>query len=181
MSSKPASSAPASSKPASSAPASSAPASSKPASSAPAPSATSAGKCPLDLKAGAYEYPHALRVNGVNGYNIVVDKNTKTEVVFDIPGADAGKTCSTYFTLPNKSDLVTTNYNLSGAGAISVMKDGKVVSTFTPAPGNAYLIESGKCAAGQAVTYTFSTTDSVSYSGFNDYNPCALGAFVTVA
>lgn len=176
MSSKPASSAPASSKPASSAPASS-----KPASSVPAPSATPAGKCPLNLVAGAYEYPHALRVNGVNGYNLVVDKNTKTEVVFDIPGADAGKTCNTYFTLPNKSDLVTTSYTLSGAGAINVMKDGKVVSSFTPQAGNAYLIESGKCASGQSVTYTFSTTDSVSYSGFNDYNPCALGAFVTVA
>jgi hypothetical protein len=180
-SSKPASSAPASSKPASSAPASSKPASSAPASSAPAPSATPAGKCPLNLVAGAYEYPHALRVNGVNGYNLVVDKNTKTDVVFDIPQADAGKTCSTYFTLPNKSDLVTSSYTLTGAGAINVMKDGKVVSTFTPQAGKAYLIESGKCAAGQSLTYTFSTTDSVSYNGFNDYNPCALGAFVTVA
>ena len=181
ISSKPASSAPASSKPASSAPASSKPASSAPASSAPAPSATPAGKCPLNLVAGAYEYPHGLRVNGVNGYNLVVDKNTKTDVVFDIPQADAGKTCNTYFTLPNKSDLVTTSYTLTGAGAISVMKAGKVVSTFTPVAGNAYLIESGKCAAGQSVTYTFSTTDSVSYNGFNDYNPCPLGAFVTVA
>jgi hypothetical protein len=180
-SSAPASSKPASSAPASSKPASSAPASSKPASSAPAPSATAAGKCPLDLKAGAYEYPHGLRVNGVNGYNLVVDKNTKTDVVFDIPQADAGKTCNTYFALPNKSDLVTSSYSLSGAGAINVMKDGKVVSSFTPQPNNAYLIESGKCAAGQSVTYTFSTADSVAYSGFNDYNACALGAFVTVA
>ncbi|KAI5247610.1 hypothetical protein E4T43_01963 [Aureobasidium subglaciale] len=179
MSSKAASSAPAS-KPASSAPASSAPAS-KASSAVPAPSASAAGKCPLDLKAGAYEYPHALRVNGVNGYNIVVGKDSKTDVVFDIPQADAGKTCNTYFALPAKSGLVTSDYTLSGAGVITVSKGGKVVNTFTPQPNNAYLIESGKCASGQAVTYTFSTSDALTLSLFNDFNACALGAFVTVA
>ncbi|THW12189.1 hypothetical protein D6D24_06738 [Aureobasidium pullulans] len=178
MSSKASSSAPASSKPASSAPASS-----KASGSAPAPSATPAGKCPLDLKAGAYEYPHALRVNGVNGYNITVNRDTKTDVVFDIPQADAGKTCNTYFSLPNTADLVTAAYSLSlvDGAKINVSKDGKVVSSFTPESGKAYLIESGKCAAGQALTYTFSTGDSLTLNAFNDWNACALGAFVTVA
>ncbi|KAH0010052.1 hypothetical protein KCU80_g21278, partial [Aureobasidium melanogenum] len=165
----------------SSKPASSAPASSKPASSAPAPSASATGKCPLDLKAGAYEYPHALRVNGVNGYNITVNKDTKTDVGFDVPQGDAGKTCSTYFSLPKASDLATSGYSLSGSGMINVSKDGKVIYSFAPQPGNAYMIESGACAAGKFVTYTFSTTDSVDVNLFNDYNPCALGAFVTVA
>ncbi|KAG9855500.1 hypothetical protein KCU98_g1848, partial [Aureobasidium melanogenum] len=169
-----ASSAVMSSKPASSA-------SSKPASSAPAPSASATGKCPLDLKAGAYEYPHALRVNGVNGYNITINKDTKTDVGFDIPQGDAGKTCSTYFSLPKASDLATSGYSLSGSGMINVSKDGKVIYSFAPQPGNAYLIESGACAAGKFVTYTFSTADSVDVNLFNDYNPCALGAFVTVA
>ncbi|THY18881.1 hypothetical protein D6D00_07906 [Aureobasidium pullulans] len=178
MSSKASSSAPASSKPASSAPASS-----KASGSAPAPSATPSGKCPLDLKAGAYEYPHALRVNGVNGYNITVNRDTKTDVVFDIPQADAGKTCSTYFSLPNTADLVTAAYSLSlvDGAKINVSKDGKVVNSFTPESGKAYLIESGKCAAGQALTYTFSTGDSLTLNAFNDWNACALGAFVTVA
>jgi len=179
MSSKASSSTPASSKPASSAPASS-----KASGSAPAPSATAAGKkCPLDLKTGAFEYPHALRVNGVNGYNITVKRDTKTDVTFDIPQADAGKTCNTYFSLPNRSDLETADYSLTlvDGAKINVSKDGKVVNSFTPESGKAYLIESGKCAAGQAITYTFSTGDSVELNLFNDYNPCALGAFVTVA
>ncbi|KAH0109948.1 hypothetical protein KCU60_g6578, partial [Aureobasidium melanogenum] len=189
-SSMPQSSAPASSmKPSSAAssavmsskPASSAPASSAPASSAPAPSASATGKCPLDLKAGAYEYPHALRVNGVNGYNVTINKDTKTDVGFDIPQGDSGKTCSTYFSLPKASDLATSGYSLSGTGMINVSKDGKVIYSFAPQPGNAYLIESGACAAGKFVTYTFSTADSVDVNLFNDYNPCALGAFVTVA
>ncbi|KAH0395435.1 hypothetical protein KCU89_g10333, partial [Aureobasidium melanogenum] len=72
-------------------------------------------------------------------------------------------------------------YSLSGSGMIDVSKDGKVVYSFAPQAGNAYLIESGACAAGKFVTYTFSTVDSVDVNLFNDYNPCALGAFVTVA
>ncbi|THZ78727.1 hypothetical protein D6C84_08134 [Aureobasidium pullulans] len=179
MSSKASSSAPASSKPASSAPASS-----KASGSAPAPSATPAGKkCPLDLKAGSFEYPHALRVNGVNGYNITVKRDTKTDVVFDIPQVDAGKTCNTYFTLPNRSDLETSDYSLSlvDGAKINVIKDGKTITSFTPQPNNAYLIESGKCAAGQSVAYTFSTGDSIELNLFSDYNPCPLGAFITVA
>jgi hypothetical protein len=120
-------------------------------------------------------------VNGVNGYNITVNKDTKTDVGFDIPQGDAGKTCSTYFSLPKASDLATSGYTLSGSGMIDVSKDGKVVYSFAPQPGNAYLIESGACAAGKFVTYTFSTADSVDVNLFNDYNPCALGAFVTVA
>ncbi|THV78596.1 hypothetical protein D6D27_09142 [Aureobasidium pullulans] len=174
----------ASSAPASSKPASSAPASSKASGSAPAPSATPAGKkCPLELKAGSFEYPHALRVNGVNGYNLTVSRDTKTDVVFDIPQADAGKTCNTYFTLPNRSDLETADYSVTlvDGAKINVMRDGKTVSSFVPESGKAVLIESGKCAAGQAVTYTFSTGDSLTLNAFVDYNPCPLGTFITVA
>jgi len=148
------------------------------------PAPTSSSKCPLDLVKGTYEYPHLLEINGVNGYFGRVDRASNTSLTFDIPSSDAGKTCNTYFLLPAKATLETSDYNLTMSNGAKISVDnaaGKTVAQFAPVADNKYLVESQACPAGGQVKYGMSTKDSGSLSWFNDWNPCALGMFITIS
>ncbi|KAH0375256.1 hypothetical protein KCU92_g10233, partial [Aureobasidium melanogenum] len=198
----PASSAPASSKPASSAPASSAPASSKPASSAPA-SGTSGNVCATTLT-GAYQTPHAIIPVNKNSpstsygtqYDASISSSNSTIFNFDIPSSYAGKQCTVIFLLPNKSQLATSDFNLSGAGGITfdqltspaplsvtyatspaVKTTLDTISSVTP--GNSYVVSSGACQAGSTISILASATGSLDLEFFEDWNPSALGLFIT--
>ncbi|KAG9856952.1 hypothetical protein KCU98_g1660, partial [Aureobasidium melanogenum] len=203
--SKPASPAPASSKHASSAPTSSAPASSKPASSAPA-SGTAGGNgnaCQTTLS-GAYQTPHAIIPVNKNSsstsygtqYNAHLSSSNSTIFNFDIPSSYAGKQCSVIFLLPNKSQLVTSDFTLSGAGGIkfdqltspaplsvtyatypAVKSTLDTISSVTP--GNSYVVSSGACQAGSTISILASATGSLELSLFEDWDPSAIGLFIT--
>ncbi|KAG9568746.1 hypothetical protein KCU71_g7118, partial [Aureobasidium melanogenum] len=201
-SSKPASSAPASSKPASSAPASSAPASSKPASSAPA-SGTSGNVCATTLT-GAYQTPHAIIPVNKNSpstsygtqYDAYLSSSNSTIFNFDIPSSYAGKQCTVIFLLPNKSQLATSDFTLSGAGGIKfdqLTSPAPLSVTYAtcPAvkttldtidsvtPGNSYVVSSGACQAGSTISILASATGSLNLEYFEDWNPSAIGLFIT--
>ncbi|KAG9525196.1 hypothetical protein KCV07_g1540, partial [Aureobasidium melanogenum] len=198
----PASSAPVSSKPASSAPASSAPASSKPASSAPA-SGTSGNVCATTLT-GAYQTPHAIIPVNKNSpstsygtqYDAYISSSNSTIFNFDIPSSYAGKQCTVIFLLPNKSQLATSDFNLSGAGGITfdqltspaplsvtyatcpaVKTTLDTISSVTP--GNSYVVSSGACQAGSTISILASATGSLNLEYFEDWNPSAIGLFIT--
>ncbi|KAG9666699.1 hypothetical protein KCU99_g9644, partial [Aureobasidium melanogenum] len=198
----PASSAPVSSKPASSAPASSAPASSKPASSAPA-SGTSGNVCATTLT-GAYQTPHAIIPVNKNSpstsygtqYDAYISSSNSTIFNFDIPSSYAGKQCTVIFLLPNKSQLATSDFSLSGAGGITfdqLTSPAPLSVTYatTPAvkstldtissvtPGNSYVVSSGACQAGSTISILASATGSLNLEYFEDWNPSAIGLFIT--
>jgi hypothetical protein len=142
-----------------------------------------AGKCPLHLIDGSYQFPHRLEINGVAGYFGQVSKSDHTYVEFDIPVSYAGKTCTTYFSLPNKQDLETSSYDLSvsSGGKITVTaKSSNTVTSFVPAGNEAFKVDSGKCQPGQ-ISYVMTTPDDVYINWFQDYNDCALGMFVVAS
>ncbi|KAH0340534.1 hypothetical protein KCU81_g6784, partial [Aureobasidium melanogenum] len=214
--SAPASSAPAASKPASSAPAPSAPASSaasKPASSAPAPSApassvpasgTAGGNHCATTLSGAYQTPHAIIPVNKNSpstsygtqYDAYFSSANSTVFNFDIPSSYSGKQCSVIFLLPNKDQLVTSDFTLSGSGGIkfdqlsspaplsvSYATCPAVKSTLgmvdNVMPGNSYVVSTSACQAGSTISILASATGSLNLELFEDWNPSAIGLFIT--
>ncbi|KEQ81393.1 hypothetical protein M438DRAFT_338166 [Aureobasidium pullulans EXF-150] len=144
---------------------------------------TSGGKCPLQLINNSYEFPHRLEINGNAGYFGQVSKSDSTCVEFDIPVSYAGKTCTTYFSLPNKQDLKTSSYDLSASpgGKITVTAESSnTVTSFVPAGDKAFKVDSGKCQPGR-VSYVMTTPDDVYINWFQDRNDCALGMFVVAS
>ncbi|KAF2998192.1 hypothetical protein E8E13_004305 [Curvularia kusanoi] len=204
---KPSQPAPQPSAPAQSYPAQSQPASkpSQPAQSQPAPMpsapAQSGGKCPTDLN-GAYQYPHLIvpvdsqqssKTFGTS-YNGKVNSHTCSIFNFDIPTSYSGKTCSVVFLFPEKKDLETSSYTVSGSGKVNFTKlkgpasqqttyanqPGKEsdLASMSIAPGNSYSIASGACAAGQTVSYEICSEGDFALDYFQDYNPSPLGLYV---
>lgn len=157
-----------------------------PAASTPAvaPVAESSSKCPLDLKAGTFEYPHLLEVNGVNGYFGGVNSTANTTFTFDIPASDKGKMCNTYFILPAKGTMETSDYQLTTAGDakihVSESKHGEVAS-FIPKEDEDWLVFSEECPAGGQIKYNMGAEKGINLSWFQDYNPCAVGMYVIVS
>ncbi|PZC89211.1 But2 multi-domain protein [Pyrenophora tritici-repentis] len=105
----------------------------------PSPSSPSHPSCPEDLF-GPYEYPHLIipvsssspsEPSG-SSYNGQVSATTCTLFNFDIPASMAGKSCSTIFMLPLKSELETSDYKLSGSGVCTITRlDGPVTEQST--------------------------------------------------
>ncbi|KAH0402206.1 hypothetical protein KCU89_g3389, partial [Aureobasidium melanogenum] len=177
-------------------------ASSKPASSAPA-SGTSGNVCATTLT-GAYQTPHAIIPVNKNSpstsygtqYDAYISSSNSTIFNFDIPSSYAGKQCTVIFLLPNKSQLATSNFTLSGAGGITfdqLTSPAPLSVTYatTPAvkstldtissvtPGNSYVVSSGACQAGSTISILASATGSLDLELFEDWNPSALGLFIT--
>lgn len=76
--------------------------------------------------------------------------------------------------------LVTSDYTLDVAGdaKIVVSSEGKQTAAFVPKAGEKFLVASGECEAGKAVSFEMVATEGVSLRWFQDWNACALGAFV---
>lgn len=184
-------------------PAGSAAVSTIPAASATAP-ASNGKDCPTNLK-GQYEYPHLIvPVDSQNpkkaygtSYNGTITPTISSIFNFDIPASDAGKTCSLVFLFPAQKHLQTSAYKFNGEGGLKISElkapateqttyetvpaasgGSKIVGGV--APGNEYLVFSRACAAGQRIAFELSSTDGLDLSFFQDYNPSAIGAYVTV-
>ncbi|KAI5275073.1 hypothetical protein E4T47_01984 [Aureobasidium subglaciale] len=191
--SQPPGSKPAASGPAPSGPASQ-PAGSQPAASVPPPSGTSNGNgdkgngnaCPTALT-GAYQTPHAIipinkdqpSTSYGTQYNAYVSSSNNTIFNFDIPSSYSGKHCSVIFLFPEKSDLETSDFTMSGSGG---MKFDQLVSpapltvsySSCPAvssnmgtiasvtPGNSYMVATGACQPGTTMSILASGTGGMS-------------------
>ncbi|KAL4986153.1 ubiquitin 3 binding protein But2 C-terminal domain-containing protein [Aspergillus falconensis] len=163
----------------------------------------SGGSCPTDLS-GNYEFPHLIipidssspdEAYGTQ-FNGTVTPTVSTIFNFDIPAADAGKTCSLVFLFPRQEDLETSAFDFSGDGTIqfSAVETPATQSTtynnapqisqnfgqFIVSPGNSYTVSSFECPAGQTVGYEMSTAGSTNLEFFEDYNPSPIGLFITV-
>ncbi|KAI5197989.1 hypothetical protein E4T39_06954 [Aureobasidium subglaciale] len=191
--SQPAASKPASSGPAQSVPASQ-PAGSQPAGSALPPSGTPNGNgngangnaCPTALT-GAYQTPHAIipinkdqpGTSYGTQYNAYLSSSNSTIFNFDIPSSYSGKQCSVIFLFPNKSDLETSDFTISGSGGIkfdllsspaplsvSYSSYPAVTSTMgivaSISPGNSYVVATGACQAGTTMSILASGTGGMS-------------------
>ncbi|KAJ5514344.1 hypothetical protein N7463_003896 [Penicillium fimorum] len=172
------------------------------ATSKPSVTGTSGGACPTDLS-GNYEIPHLIipvdssspSTTAGTGFNGSVSSTMSTLFNFDIPNADAGKTCSLIFLFPKLEDLETSSYSFRGDGKIDFAKLSSTadsstnfgnmpsvsqdLGTITVSPGNSYLISTFSCPAGQAVAYEMKNAGSTDFNFFEDWNPSPLGLYVT--
>ncbi|KAJ5834805.1 hypothetical protein N7447_000831 [Penicillium robsamsonii] len=172
------------------------------ATSKPSATGTSGGACPTDLS-GNYEIPHLIipvdssspSTTAGTGFNGTVSSTMSTLFNFDIPNADAGKTCSLIFLFPKLEDLETSSYSFSGDGKIDFAKLSSIadsstnfgnmpsvsqdLGTITVSPGNSYLVSTFSCPAGQAVTYEIKNAGSTDFNFFEDWNPSPLGLYIT--
>lgn len=157
--------------------------------------------CPQDLN-GNYQYPHLIvpvdsqspdKAYGTQ-YNGKIDSHTCTIFNFDIPASYSGKKCSAIFLLPNKKDLQTSDYTISGSGQCTVTKlkgnadqqttwnnqpakDGQG-ATFGVMPGGAWTADTFDCPAGQRISYEMCSSGDFSLEYFQDYNPSPIGMYV---
>ncbi|KAG8631446.1 hypothetical protein KVT40_000586 [Elsinoe batatas] len=95
----------------------------------------------------------------------------------------ASKTCSLIFTWPTKDKLQTSDYWVSGSGALSFAKaDGEgagvELGRVQPAVEGRYVIWSGMCEAGKEVRFRGSSVGGVDLRWFQDYNPEPIGLWV---
>ncbi|TKA63000.1 hypothetical protein B0A49_08887 [Cryomyces minteri] len=159
--------------------------------------------CPPELT-GNWEYPHLIvpvdssKPDTALGtsYNGTISSKISSIYNFDVPAADTGKTCSLVFLLPKKTELETSDFTLSGTGAIdfgmlssaatagttydSIPSTAKDYGVTTVVPGNAYTIATFPCPAGERVSYKASAKDNTCLNYFQDYNPSPIGLYITV-
>ncbi|KAL9108836.1 MAG: hypothetical protein Q9227_006493 [Pyrenula ochraceoflavens] len=168
------------------------------------PSPPSTSSCATTLGAG-FEFPHLIvPVNSAQPstqygttYSPHFSPTISSLFNFDIPSNDAGKTCSLVFLLPAQDQLRTSSFTLSGAGGISVnalsspatnsttfnsvpSSSGTVGNVQSVTPGNSYVVASAPCAAGQAVGYEVTATETLDLEYFQDSDQPPIGLYVTV-
>lgn len=150
------------------------------------------------------QFPHLIipidsaqpKKSYATSFNGTASGTISTIFNFDIPATAAGKTCSLEFLFPKQSQLETSAFSLSGSGAVefSVLKtaahQGTTAATKPAthqslgetklAPGNAYKLWEGKCAAGQTVGVEMKAKGDTCLNYFQDFNPCPIGLYVNV-
>ncbi len=167
-------------------------------------SGVSASGCPASLS-GNHEFPHLIvpvykdastKAGGTN-YNGTFSPTVSSIFNFDIPESDSGKTCSLVFLLPNKDELVSSAFTLSGSGGLNVARlkspateqtsyntvpsvDYDMGGPTSVTPGNEYVINSRPCSAGQTISFEVSATGSLALNYFQDSTAAAIGFYVTV-
>lgn len=161
------------------------------------------GSCSTVLS-GEYQYPHLIV--GVdnnhpgtalgNDYDAHVSSTISSVFNFDIPTSYEGATCSLVFLFPQRDQLTTSNYTLSGAGGLKFIRlqsPATEQTTFATIPtasktvgvvdelfaDNSYLVASGPCFAGERVGYEVSATGSLDLEFFQDSNQPAIGLYIT--
>ncbi|TPX11133.1 uncharacterized protein E0L32_007994 [Thyridium curvatum] len=170
----------------------------------PPPPPPPAPKCPVELT-GSWEFPHLIvPVDSANpdkasgtSYDGNVSPTVSSIFNFDIPAGDAGKTCQLVFLLPKKEDLETSDYKLSGSGALDFVWLNGVANlqttynnapgakmdlgTVTVAPGNSYAIANFDCPAGQTISFEIKEGGGADTNlwYFQDYNPSPIGLYIT--
>lgn len=170
--------------------------------SVPATHATSGSACQTTLS-GAYQTPHLIvpissehpEQSYGTQYNGQMNSTVSTIFNFDIPESYEGRQCSLIFLLPAKKDLTTSSYDFNDSGSLGCTELNSAANTKTSwenAPsakkdlgsielqsGNSYVIATAECQAGTTQSYELSSKGGLSLSFFEDYNPSALGLFIT--
>ncbi|KAL8709220.1 MAG: hypothetical protein Q9220_005962 [cf. Caloplaca sp. 1 TL-2023] len=180
------------------------PSASQPASGSVSGPSSTGSSCPAALSSG-FEYPHLIVAvdkdqsnTALNtGYNGHFSPTVSTIFNFDIPPSDEGKTCSLVFLFPQRDELKTSNYTLSGSGGIDIVRlndPATAETTYSNQPsvqqvvgsipdvhaGNSYVIGSGPCYAGRRVGYKISATGNLDLDYFQNSDPEAIGLYITV-
>jgi len=97
---------------------------------------------------------------------------------------------------PTQAQLETSSFTLKSSGGVDVSKLSTVATQSTTysnvgagsevgsipsvQPGNSYVVASGPCAAGQAISYKVDATGGLDLEYFQDYNPSPIGMYITV-
>ncbi|KAI4187532.1 MAG: hypothetical protein L6R41_002750 [Letrouitia leprolyta] len=169
----------------------------------PAPSSP-AGSCSADLS-GDFEFPHLIVPVDKNqpdtplntGFNGHFSPTVSTIFNFDFPPSYVGRTCSLIFLFPQRESLQTSNYTISGTGGIQVdrlLAPADSATTYNNQPGvnatvdavpelqagNSYVLGSGNCFVNRRIGYKVSATGSLDLNYFQDFNPEAIGLYVSV-
>lgn len=134
---------------------------------------------------------------GGTSYNGTISSTISSIFNFDIPQTGSGKTCILVFLLPQRDQLTTSAFSLTGSGGFDVAQLSSPATEQTSyntvpsvssdlggpesvTPGNEYVIASGSCAAGQRISYEVTATGSLDLNYFQDFNPSPIGFYVTV-
>ncbi|RAR12639.1 glycoside hydrolase [Stemphylium lycopersici] len=182
-------------------PSATAPAEGEPSATMPAGNGGKYDSCPKDLN-GNYQYPHLIvpidsehpdQSYGTS-YNGQVSNHVCTIFNFDIPASYAGKKCSTIFLFPNKEDLETSDYTMTGSGTCTVSKlkgNANEQTTWANAPakdhdvasvdlhaGGSWTVDEGDCPAGQRVSYEMCGSGDLDMEYFQDWNPSPIGMYI---
>ncbi|EKD17933.1 uncharacterized protein L3040_004473 [Drepanopeziza brunnea f. sp. 'multigermtubi'] len=163
--------------------------------------------CPTNIDSpwGTWEFPHLLlpidasnpsQASGTSYFGEVSPSGGISSIYnFDIPAADAGKTCSLIFLFPRQDQLTTSSFTLSGNGAVSFAQLTGIATTSTSyatapgvqtgygttvlAPGNSYHIADFPCPAGTTVSYRMEAVGDTHLRYFQDWNPSPIGLYIT--
>lgn len=161
-------------------------------------------QCPKNLN-GDYQFPHLIvKVNSRKpdmaygtSYDAKMHGAISTIYNFDIPQSYAGKTCNLIFLLPPKNKLVTSSYTYGGSGGIDFYRlQGPATQGTTynnrPAvaqdygtsdvhPNSKVSVAQFPCPAGQRIGFWGKSHGAQgSYLAyFQDFNPPAIGAYIT--
>ena len=165
-----------------------------------------ASGCPTILAQNNYQFPHLIipvskdtpdTAYGSSTYSPEISPSTSDIFNFDIPPSYKGKTCSIVFMLPQKSEMTTSSFNLTGSGGLTFakLKDpateqttyntvGDVVKNYTSIehlqPGNSYVVGVEACPAGDRIGIEVAATGSLDLEYFQDFNPKAIGLYITL-
>lgn len=162
--------------------------------------------CPYNLVTpggSSFEFPHLIvpvdssKPNTAYGtqYNGNITPQISTIFNFDVRPAFAGKKCSLVFLLPTNPPSDTSSYTFSGSGNLHFYKNSGLATQQTTyngrpgvaqdygitmvTPGHSYTIATFDCPAGQAVAFEISSGDNTCLNWFQDYNPNAVGLYIT--
>lgn len=91
----------------------------------------------------------------------------------------AGKTCDLNFMLPSHGQMETSEFTMTGSGAMQFSPSDSSMSagSMNAAAGTMSTISSQACKPGK-VSVTMSGTGSMQLSYFQDFNPCPIGLYV---
>lgn len=162
--------------------------------------------CPYNLvtpNGQSFEFPHLIvpvdssKPDTAYGtqYNGLVTPHVATIFNFDVRPSFAGKKCSLVFLFPTNPPSDTSSYTFSGAGNLHFWKKSSPATQSTTyrnqgsnsvdygvtkvVPGHSYTITTFDCPAGKKIAFEISTTDT-NLNYFQDYNPKAVGLYITV-
>jgi len=161
--------------------------------------------CPSSLvvpNGQSFEFPHLIipvdssMPNSALGtsYFGTVTPQISSIFNFDVRPQFQGKKCTLWFLLPKNPPSPTSSYTISGAGDLHFWKKTSPATQGTTwnnqggnsadygitkvVPGNQYAITTFDCPYGQRIAFEITTTDT-NLKFFQDYNPNALGLFIT--
>ncbi|KAH8881863.1 hypothetical protein GQ53DRAFT_734629 [Thozetella sp. PMI_491] len=167
-------------------------------------SSPGATSCPADLN-GDYQFPHLIipvdkshpAQAAQTSYFGLISPNVRSIFNFDIPSSYAGRKCSALFLFPRKDQLQTSDFNLTGSGALhiaplynisynGVTSDNNAPAVappnvvFTAQPGNSYSIWTFQCPAGRTIAFEIGPApgSNTYLRWFEDYNPSPIGLYI---